>query len=299
MIKRVLDVSNPSYLRVKNKQLVIEQEGDEKGRIPVEDLGVVVLDHPGIVITQSVIITCQKNNVALIACDDRHLPYSVMLPLCHAHSLHQKVLQKQISISEPRRKQLWKQIVSHKIKNQAMLLRTIGIENKQIERLAKTVKSGDSGHNESQAARIYWKQLMGDDFRRNRATKGINSLLNYGYAIVRAVVARALVGTGLHPALGLHHHNQYNGLCLADDLMEPFRAWVDSLVYFLKEENSSAIIDKRTKKEILGMLATEVLWKGKKTPFMVVGHLLAADLKHAYMDKSMTLEYPVYNFSKS
>ena len=230
MIKRTIDVSQASYLHLKNLQLLIDQEGKTVGRIPVEDLGILILEHPAITITQGVILACQKNNVAVVFCDERHLPYSTLLPLSEGNQLHSKVLRQQIKISQPSKKRLWKIIVQEKIRQQALTLKNSGKPHQELLSISSKVKSGDSGNLEAEAARKYWPLLMGKGFVRDFEAEGANALLNYGYSIVRAMIARALVGTGLHPALGLFHHNQYNGLALADDLMEPFRPWVDRIV---------------------------------------------------------------------
>ena len=158
--------------------------------------------------------------------------------------------------------------------------------------LSSKVKSGDSGNLEAEAARKYWPLLMGKGFVRDFEAEGANALLNYGYSIVRAMIARALVGTGLHPALGLFHHNQYNGLALADDLMEPFRPWVDRIVYGILQKNPLAIVDKDSKQALLELLGKQVLWEEKEMPLLVVSHLLAARLKQIHEAPYLCLNWP-------
>ena len=292
MIKRTIDVSQASYLHLKNLQLLIDQEGKTVGRIPVEDLGILILEHPAITITQGVILACQKNNVAVVFCDERHLPYSTLLPLSEGNQLHSKVLRQQIKISQPSKKRLWKIIVQEKIRQQALTLKNSGKPHQELLSISLKVKSGDSGNLEAEAARKYWPLLMGKGFVRDFEAEGANALLNYGYSIVRAMIARALVGTGLHPALGLFHHNQYNGLALADDLMEPFRPWVDRIVCKLLMEDSDAQINKESKQKLLGLPGKQVLWGKKEMPLLVVSHLLATRLKQAYEDSSLSLIWP-------
>jgi len=292
MIKRTIDVSQASYLHLKNLQLLIDQEGKTVGRIPVEDLGILILEHPAITITQGVILACQKNNVAVVFCDERHLPYSTLLPLSEGNQLHSKVLRQQIKISQPSKKRLWKIIVQEKIRQQALTLKNSGKPHQELLSISSKVKSGDSGNLEAEAARKYWPLLMGKGFVRDFEAEGANALLNYGYSIVRAMIARALVGTGLHPALGLFHHNQYNGLALADDLMEPFRPWVDRIVCKLLMEDSDAQINKESKQKLLGLPGKQVLWGKKEMPLLVVSHLLATRLKQAYEDSSLSLIWP-------
>ena len=294
MIKRTIDVSQASYLHLKNLQLLIDQEGKTVGRIPVEDLGILILEHPAITITQGVILACQKNNVAVVFCDERHLPYSTLLPLSEGNQLHSKVLRQQIKISQPSKKRLWKIIVQEKIRQQALTLKNSGKPHQELLSISSKVKSGDSGNLEAEAARKYWPLLMGKGFVRDFEAEGANALLNYGYSIVRAMIARALVGTGLHPALGLFHHNQYNGLALADDLMEPFRPWVDRIVCKLLMEDSDAQINKESKQKLLGLPGKQVLWGKKEMPLLVVSHLLATRLKQAYEDSSLSLIWPVW-----
>lgn len=292
MIKRIIDVSEPAYLRTEKKQLLIDREGTTVATVPIEDLGVLILQHPAIAITQGCILRCQQNNVILVFCDERRLPYSVILPIAEGHSLHSKVLREQVQASLPARKRLWQQIVKRKIREQSATLQCFDLDSAPLRRLETLVKSGDPGNCEAQAARIYWRLLMGDSFRRDSDAPGVNALLNYGYAVMRAMTARALVGSGLHPALGLHHHNQYDGLCLADDLMEPFRPWVDFEVRQIAEQQSEPCVDRSTKQILLGQLNRAVDWKGEKMPLMVASHHLAADLRQALGQGGATLHYP-------
>jgi len=229
----------------------------------------------------------------IVFCDTRHLPYSVILPLTEGNSLHAKILKEQIQVALPVRKRLWQQIVKQKITAQIKTLETFSKDGKALKLLVKKVKTGDSENHEAQAAQKYWPLLMGKQFRRDTGADGINALLNYGYAILRAVVARAIVGSGLHPALGLHHHNQYNGLCLADDLMEPFRPWVDFQVCQLMAENDPVKIETETKTKLLALLSHPVEMQGLNMPMMVSCHYLTATLKRAFQDKTIKLDYPV------
>ena len=223
MIKRIIDISEAAYVRLKHQQLVIEKQSEIVGQVPIEDLGVLILQHPAIVLTQQLIVACQKNKVVIVFCDEKHLPYSLILPIGEGHTLHNKILKQQMAISEPTRKRLWQKIVQHKIKEQEQTLVMLNKESTRLSFLSTQVKTGDSGNCEAIAAQAYWKLLFGKAFKRDADLDGVNSLLNYGYAIIRAAVARSICGAGLHPTIGLFHTNQYNALCLADDLMEPFR----------------------------------------------------------------------------
>jgi len=293
MIKRIIDISEPAYMHLKNKQLLIDKNDETVAAIPIEDLGVVVLENPQIVVTQSVIIACQQNNVALVFCDKRHLPYSLLLPVSDGHSLHNKVLRQQVEMSVPTKKRLWQQIVSQKILQQVKTLESVNKNSLHLQHMAKKVKSGDPDNIEAQAARKYWTTLFGSDFRRNIDEPGINALLNYGYSIVRAMIARAVVGAGLHPSLGIFHQNQYNGLCLADDLMEPFRPWVDWQVYQLASDVDNKLeINRESKAELLSLPSRQVSYAEKSMPLMVVCHYLVSDFKKAIADRTVKLNYP-------
>ncbi len=292
MIKRIVDISQQAYIRAKHQQLLIDKEGETVGQIPIEDLGVLILQHPAIVITQAVVILCQQNNVAMVFCDKRHLPYSVILPVSDGHTLHQKVMQMQIDVNKPTTKRIWKQIVQQKITEQERTLSLMGVKTALLGQLASKVKSGDAENYEAQAAQHYWPRLFGKSFRRNYEAAGVNTLLNYGYAIIRALIARAIVASGLHPAIGIHHHNQYNSLCLADDLMEPFRPWVDRLVYQIWMEDKEAKIDKDTKQTILGLLSKTVYMNKKTMPMMIACHYLVADFKRCLDGSLKNIKYP-------
>ena len=293
MIKRIIEVSKPSYLHLKNKQLLIEQDHKQVGQIPIEDIGVLILEHSAICLTQPLIIECQKNNTTIIFCDEKHLPYSTILPIVEGNNLHQKILNQQINITEPVRKNLWKQIIVQKIQNQASTLKQFNKPFARLEKLANEVKSGDKGNLEGLAAQYYWKALFGKDFVRNQNMDGVNAVLNYGYSIIRAMVARSIVASGLHPAIGLFHHNQYNGLCLADDLMEPFRPWVDAIAYKLYQQDNNIKITQTIKVPFLNLTSQTIFMKNKNMPLMVAVHYLTADLKRNFAKESKKLTYPI------
>ncbi len=292
MIKRIVEVSNPSYLHLKNKQLLIEQNHQVIAQVPIEDIGALILEHSAINITQPLIIECQKHNASIIFCDEKHLPYSTILPLAEGNKLHQKILKQQINITEPVRKNLWKQVIQHKITNQANTLKRFDKPFMYLQKLSNEVKSGDTTNRESLAAQYYWRALFGKDFVRDQNADGVNAILNYGYAIIRAMIARGIVASGLHPAIGLFHHNQYNGLCLADDLMEPLRPWVDNVAYQLHQENANISITQEVKTPFLNLISENVKFKNKQMPLMVSINYLMADLKRNFAKESKTIVYP-------
>ncbi|MDA9902535.1 type II CRISPR-associated endonuclease Cas1 [Gammaproteobacteria bacterium] len=291
MLKRVIDVSSRSYIHIRNQQLIINQNNEDVGSIPVEDLGVLILQHPAITLSIAVVTSCQKNNVVVVFCDEHHLPSSTLLPLTTGHSLHSKILACQINLKLPLRKRLWKEIVSMKLQEQHNTLLQYGKSSERILKLSREVKSGDPENSEAQAAKIYWKILLGKGFKRDTEEPGANTLLNYGYTIIRALFARAIVSSGLHPTLGLHHRNQYNALCLADDLMEPCRAWVDFYVVELVNRGIYEI-NSDSKARLLSLISANVKYDNQIMPLMIACHYLVSRLKRIYQGETLRLLYP-------
>lgn len=293
MIKRIIEISNPTRLFLKNQQMVVDREGFESVSVPVEDMGILILDHAAITHTQGLLNACFKHNVAVLICDEKHLPGGILLPL-EGNSLHSRTIAQQAQITEPTRKRLWQAIVKAKIREQAkVLLYTTG-DNNPLSTYAARVKSGDPDNYEAQAARIYWQKLFGQTFRRNPDGSGINILLNYGYAVMRAAVARAIVSTGLHPSLGLHHHNQYNSFCLADDMLEPLRPAVDLKVYeFCKKLPDDPLLTAENKRALLEILSTNCIINDQRLPLMTSLHYYAANVRKAMCGELKRLEIPL------
>lgn len=298
MIKRVLYFGNPAYLKFRNEQLVIESESDEsqtsQRSIPVEDIGLVILDHSQITITQVTIAKLLENNTALITCDATHHPVGMMLNL-DGNTLQSQKHQVQIDASQPLKKQLWQQTVAAKIRNQAALLKKERVASGYLETLAEKVKSGDSDNAEAKAAAYYWKRVFPDflEFSRSRYGPPPNNLLNYGYAILRALVARALVSSGLLPTLGIFHRNQYNAYCLADDIMEPYRPYVDKVVCDIIRLNGKFLeMTPSMKKDLLSIPAMDVVIQGKKSPLMNAVSRTTASLVACFEGASRKILYP-------
>ena len=307
MIKRTLCFSNPAYLSLKNAQLVIKLPEVEKAdvaelikaeavrTIPIEDIGVVVLDNRQITITQGLAEALLENNCAIITCDSAHLPVGLMLPLC-GNTTQSERFHAQIDASLPLKKQLWQQTVQCKIRNQAAVLqntRNAIVKNMLV--WAGDVKSGDSDNLEGRAAAYYWRNLFPDilGFTRDREGVPPNNLLNYGYAILRAVVARALVGSGLLPTLGIHHHNRYNAYCLADDIMEPYRPYVDALVcQLVADGHLTEELTVELKRELLQIPTLDVAINGKRSPLMVAVSTTTASLQKCYAGEIRKIVYP-------
>lgn len=292
MIKRIIEIGTPARLSLANQQLVIQRQGQDTATVPVEDLGLLILDHQGIVHTQAVLSACWKSNVLAVLCDDKHLPGAVLLPL-DCHSLQSKTMAQQIRITEPTRKRLWQTIVRAKIDGQARVLRTVTGSADPLPALAQKVRSGDPSNVEAQAARFYWQQLFGTHFRRGNGVEAINGLLDYGYAVVRAACARALVGAGLHPSFGLHHHNQYNSFCLVDDLVEPLRPFVDLTVHRLAGNGLNGDgLTKEHKQPLLEVLAQTCSTGDLRLPLMESLHHYAASLRQVMCGEAQHLAIP-------
>ena len=303
MIKRTLYFGNPTYLKTSNQQLIAELQKEEREThsVPVEDIGIIILDHPQITITQGLLERLLEKNVGLITCDATHHPVGLMMNM-EGHTLMSQKHQVQVEASAPLKKQCWQQTVSAKIDNQARLLSALGKENKYLITLRDKVKSGDSDNCEAQAAVYYWKQLFADipGFRRERYGPPPNNLLNYGYAILRALMARALVGSGLLPSLGIFHRNQYNAYCLADDIMEPYRPSVDALVcrilhgHPIPPEPTKAgdVLTPALKRELLMIPVLDVLMENKQKPLQVAAQRTAASLSACFAGQERSILYP-------
>jgi CRISPR-associated protein Cas1 len=255
MIKHIIEVSQePTRLSLRNSQMVVTQSGVEKSQIPCEDIGVIVVDQPQTTYTHQLLCQLSSTDAVVVLCDQNHLPTSILLPLVD-HSTLVPRLHLQIALSTPRRKKLWAEIVKEKLKRQAENLPEDYPAKAKILDFARNVKSGDSTNREAQGAKVYWQNwLWQEEFRRDRDSAGINSMLNYGYAIVRASLARAVVAAGLQPSLGLMHRNRANAFCLVDDLIEPYRPMVDSQVREIYRQGY-AELTVECKKQLLQLLA--------------------------------------------
>lgn len=310
MIKKTLFFSNPAYLSMKNRQIVIRMPEVEKSNVPdtikkeaeikrpIEDVGFIILDNQQITITSGLMAALLDNNCAVVTCDERRMPNGLLLPLS-GNSLQSERFRNQIDASLPLKKQLWQQTIQAKILNQSAILDKYSQEKHPCMGVwAKEVVSGDSKNVEARAAAYYWKNLFEGvsgitDFIRDRDGFAPNNLLNYGYAILRAVVARSLVGSGLLPTFGIHHHNRYNAYCLADDVMEPYRPYVDELVYNIIAERG--IPDELTvdfKRELLSIPTLDVVIDGKRSPLMIATQQTTASLAKCFAGEVRKIDYP-------
>ncbi len=308
MIKKTLCFSNPAYLSLRNRQLVIRlpevetcSRVDEAFKqvsqhtIPIEDIGVVVIEHQRITISSGLLEALLENNCAVITCDGRSLPVGLLLPLC-GNTTQSERFRHQLDASVPLRKQLWQQTVRQKILNQAsVLLRYTCQETRCMNTWAAGVKSGDTQNMEARAAAYYWKHLFTNipNFVRDREGAPPNHLLNYGYAVLRAVMARSLVISGLLPTLGIHHHNRYNAYCLADDMMEPYRPYVDELVLdIISKVDDYTPLTKEIKMMLLTIPTIDVTIEGKRSPLMVAALQTTASLYKCYTGELRRVALP-------
>ena len=308
MIKKTLCFSNPIYLSLRNAQLVLHLPEVESNKtlpeamkkeaertIPIEDIGVVVLDNRRITITSGVMEALLENNCAVITCNQKSMPVGLLLPLC-GNTTQNERFRSQLEASLPLRKQLWQQTIKQKILNQEHTLRINTNKETNCMRVwSNDVRSGDPDNLEARAAAYYWKNLFTEypNFVRDREGIPPNNLLNYGYAILRAIIARALVGSGLLPTLGIHHHNRYNAYCLADDIMEPYRPYVDQLVLdIIHNYTEISDITQEIKMQLLSIPILDVVINGKRSPLMIAVQQTTASLAKCFAGESKRISYP-------
>lgn len=288
--------SNPAYLSYKNKQLVVSFPDKERDAhtVPVEDIGIVILDHQQITVTHSVMASLLADNVAVITCDTSHMPTGMLLPLDGNHTQSER-FRYQIDATLPLKKQLWQQTVQAKILNQAAVLNERGIATDNMRRWSANVRSGDPDNYEGRAAAYYWKSVFHKklEFFRGREGDPPNNLLNYGYAILRAIVARSLVSSGLLPTLGIHHHNKYNAYCLADDIMEPYRPFVDRIVCGIIDRGENFLeLGPEIKRQLLQISTIDIRIDKQISPLMVGMHRTTASLAKCYEGELRKVVYP-------
>jgi len=292
MIKRTIEISRePARLTVRLGQLVLTRNDQTIGSIPCEDIGVVVVDHPQASYTHAALTQLAHSGATVVLCGADHLPVALVLPLAD----HRQVvwrLREQLSAKRPLKKRLWQQLVQAKLRAQAANLPHAPPAQKKLLALARSVKSGDPANVEARAARVYWAHwLPGETFRRDRHAPGLNVLLNYGYTVLRAAIARTVVAAGLLPAIGLHHHNRSNAFCLADDLLEPLRPLVDARVRRLHGSHPNKLTQE-AKGQLLQVLADRVKLGDEAGPLMVNLHRMVASLVKCYRGQAQSLEIP-------
>lgn len=292
LIKRTVEISRePAHLTVRHAQLLLKRGDEIVGEIPCEDLGLVLVDQPQTTYTHAALVALAESDASLVVCGRNHLPLAVLLPLAQ-HSQVVWRINEQIAVRRPLRKQLWKQLVQAKIRGQAANLPGTSPARSKLLDYARQIRSGDPTNVEAQAARVYWANWLPEEtFRRDFSAGGLNALLNYGYAIVRAAIARAIVAAGLLPSLGLKHCNRSNAFCLADDLVEPLRPLVDDRARELYRRGLNELVPE-TKSGLLRLLADGVHLGNTNGPLMVALHRYVASLVNCFQGQSKQLEIP-------
>ncbi len=293
MLKRTLFFSTPLDLSLRNNQLVVStrQMPEVKNSVPIEDIGFVVLENQQINITLPLLNALSDNNAAVVICGDNFMPNAMLLNL-DSNTTQGEVYRSQIEASEPLKKGLWKQVVEAKIRNQAALLNKLDKDGDKLKPYYSNVKSGDSDNREGIAAKVYWNELFGEDFIRSREGSSPNNLLNYGYTLLRAAVARALMGSGLFPAFGIFHRNRYNAFPLADDIMEPYRPFVDEIVFDLYA-NGERELTKQVKADLIHLLYTDTRFGKLLRPLEVGLTFTTASLAKCFAGEVKKLSYPL------
>ena len=281
MIYKTVEFSTPgTRLSVSHGQLVVERPDRPRATRPIEDLGVVIVDDIRATYTQGVFLELLDAGATILVSGRDHLPVGMMLPL-DAHHVQTERHRAQIKVSEPTRKRVWQAIVRAKIGQQAAVLSYFNGDHAGLAPMALRVRSGDTENFEAQAAQRYWPRLFGKTFRRDRQASGVNALLNYGYAVIRAALARAVVAAGLIPSLGVHHRHRGNPFCLADDLLEPYRPYVDWRVKLLAGDHgkpSPPLDEGDTRAALLSLLNETILIGGRREPLLLALHTSAASL---------------------
>lgn len=290
-MQRVVDIStNGRHLSASRGHMLVSEHGQEIGRIPLDDIATVIVHAPGTTYSNSLICALSERGVLLVVSDANHLPKAVLTPLL-GHHLQTKRMTAQAGVSLPMKKRMWQKIVSTKIRMQAATLNAFGASSSGFLLLERKVRSGDPENVEAQAARRYWPLLFGDSFRRDRSSEGINALLNYGYAVLRATCARSIVGVGLNPSLGIHHHSQSNPLCLADDVIEPFRPFVDSAVKNLLDDGISDV-SPMAKARLASMICLDIQTSSGQSPIHLCVHRLSQSFVDSFVSKELRLQLP-------
>lgn len=292
MLKRSLVFTSAVVLSLKNNQLVVSYKDmpDEKRTVPIEDIGCVVVENQMTTMTMPIINALADANVAVIICDEKSMP-NAMIQSFEANNTQGETLRNQMSIGEVLKKQLWKQVIEAKIKNQALLLNKLGKHGEKLKPFYMNVKSGDSDNREGIAARLFWQELFGDGFTRDREEPGLNVLLNYGYTILRAATARSLVASGLLPAIGLFHHNRSNAFPLADDVMEPYRPYVDEIVYTMYQQGQ-VTLNQQTKGMLINVLYCDTKFEKVMRPLSVGLTMTTASLTKCYAKETTKIVFP-------
>lgn len=286
---RIVDIATDGlHLSAYRGFLVVKLDGQEQGRVALDDICAVIVHAHGVTWTTNLGVELARRGAISVLCAANHAPVALISPIDGHHAQAAK-MRAQWDAPRPLMKQLWRQIVVAKIKMQASLLSARGKqEGNALAMMARRVRSGDSDNLEAQAARRYWPALMGPDFRRDQDADGANALLNYGYTVMRSCVARSIIAAGLHPTIGLHHHNRLNGFALADDLVEPFRPLVDNLVQQMMDEGVESVTSE-AKLRLARLIGHDLRIGGNISPVSVASQRMAQSLARSFEDRRQTL----------
>jgi CRISPR-associated protein Cas1 len=291
MIGRIVEIAEDGrYLSLSRGFMVVSSGEAELGRVPLDDIGVVIANAHGITYTNNLLVALAQRGAGVVLCGANHNPVAWLWPV-EGHHTQAARMRAQLAAKRPLAKRLWQVLVQAKIQQQGATLAALGRPAGGFRLLARKVLSGDPENVEAQAARRYWPLLFGDAFRRDRDLPGINALLNYGYTVLRSATARAVVASGLHPSLGIHHHNRGDALCLVDDLMEPFRPLVDLAVARLAVDGAE-VVTPEAKRELAGIAFTDLRTDRGTTPLITCLERLAASLAQAYATGEPRLDLP-------
>ncbi len=292
MPDRVVEIAEDGrHLSVSRGFLVVEAERQELGRIPLDDVGVLIVNAHGTTYSNNLLVRLAEKGAAVVLCGANHSPVAWMWPLV-GHHVQAARMRAQLAASKPLAKRLWQIVIKSKIEQQAAVLQALGKPAGAFDLLIREVRSGDPDTIEAQAARRYWPLIFGPDFRRDREASGANALLNYGYTVMRSAVARAVVGAGLHPSIGIHHSNQYNDMCLIDDLLEPFRPLVDLTVARLVTSGAPEVTPD-IKRQLAGLTSADMATAAGTTPLSTCLERLAVSLARAYESGTASLDLPL------
>lgn len=292
MLKRALFFTQPFVLSLRNSQMVVytREMPQEKRTIPIEDIGYVILEHPQIQVTLPLLNALSDNNVSVVICGENRMPNAMLLNL-DSNTTQGESFRDQVAATATLKRNLWQQVVEAKIRNQAALLTKLGKDGDLLKPMWRNVKSGDADNREGVASKVYWQEMYGRSFVRERTGGGANILLNYGYTILRAATARALMGSGLLPAFGIFHRNRYNAFPLADDMMEPFRPYVDEMVYEMVAAGATEL-DKDAKSKLIGLLFVDTHFPTVMRPLDIALTMATASLAKCFAGKCKTLTFP-------
>lgn len=295
MLGRIVEVSNDKrHLSVYRGFMLVHSTGEERkevGRVPLDDMAALIANAHGLSYTNNLLVALAERGTPFVLCAANHNVVGMLWPM-EGHHQQSHRFEAQVACTLPTRKKLWAAIVKAKLLNQAAVLQATGVAHAPVQALAKQVRSGDPDNLEAQGARKYWGLLMGTLFRRDQQADGVNALLNYGYTVLRAATARAVVAAGLHPSLGLHHSHDNNAMRLVDDLMEPFRPVIDFTVWHL-QSSGPCVVNPDTKRTLVQSLYQDLATDAGRTPVLVAVQKLAVSLAQVMVGERKTLDLPL------